>query len=93
MLIEQLLILLRGLFKSIPVGNPVSEIWQNLVQMKENSSGTAAVKPLPHKWLSIAAQLVGLGVIAYSMFTHNGTVNQIIKTVTAGTPLDSLIKQ
>lgn len=86
-----LLSLLRGLFKSIPVGNPISEIYQNLLQMRANSSGTAPVAELPHSWLSIGAQLLGLAVIAYSMFTHNGTVNNLIHSVTSGSPLDSLI--
>lgn len=78
-----LIALLRGLFKSIPVGNPVTEIVANIKAKQAN-------QPLPHSWISITAQIVGTGLILYSVLFASGLATTINQAAT-GTDLKQAV--
>lgn len=78
--LKKLLAVVRGIFKSLPIGNTINEISQNLKQSEVvlNTEGEPTIKS-PHDWLSIGTQLLVIGLIIYSFFNKTITLENLMK--------------
>lgn len=61
---------LRGVAKSLPLGNVVFETIKNVRTEIENKKDSVnQPKELPHNWLSIAIQMICVAGIVYALVT------------------------
>lgn len=68
--------LVRGLLKSLPLGNLIYEIGRTV--KFSNDSNNAGQTP-PHSVVSMCVQALVLGYIIYAFATHQVTVDQVLK--------------
>lgn len=71
---------LRGLLKSLPLGNVADEIIQNTkanIESEILENGTQSVKQ-PHDWISITVQFIGIAAIIYAFLSKQITIDQFI---------------
>lgn len=69
---------IRGTIKSLPVGNLIYEIVDNIKHYKDPDK---AKNPAPHSAISLAAQIVFLCLIIYAFATHQLTIDQVLNYV------------
>jgi len=70
----------RGIIKAFPGGAIAVEIAQNLTAPKTETviQGEATATPAPHKWLSIAFQLISLAAVVYAFITKSITIDELL---------------
>lgn len=73
--------ILRGILKSVPIGNTIVETVENF-KAKTNaeieSGGEVGKVEKPHNWISILTQLTVIGVIVWAFVTKQITIEQLI---------------
>lgn len=68
---------LRGVVKSLPMGNAITEVVQN-VQDANNKDAPILSKDLQHNYYSIITQILCVGAIIYAFYTHAITIDQLL---------------
>lgn len=80
--------IVRGVVKSIPLGNVLIEIIDNAkgkilnpekIQVNDNTSEVVNTKP--HQWRSIIFQLLIVSAIIYALYTRQIDINQFINLI------------
>ncbi len=64
----------RGIIKSLPFGNVAYEIGENISNSKDENSKS-------HSAISLAAQIIFLGLIVYAFFTKQITIEDVLNYV------------
>lgn len=74
--------LVRGVIKSLPFGNVVYEVGENISTEIKNKNGESEIKNVmdkkPHNWFSISVQLLCLGAIVYAFISKQITIDQVL---------------
>lgn len=74
--------IVRGIVKSLPGGNLLYEVGENVVGNVVNE--IAKTKELipreikPHNWISILIQAVGIGLLLYAFFTKQISIQEVL---------------
>lgn len=74
--------IVRGVVKSLPGGNLIYEVGENVVGNVVNEiAQVGEVKPRevkPHHWISILIQAIGIGLLLYAFFTKQITIKDVL---------------
>lgn len=76
---------LRGIVKSIPLGNVIVETVENFTakplieQSTDEQINTIAQTDKPHNWVSVTIQLLIVGAIVYAFTTKQIDINKLIE--------------
>ena len=73
----------RGIIKSVPFGNTITSVVDNIKHERETKD---QVDPgsIPHSWISITMQVLGILAIAYAFITKMVTLEDLLKLVGLG---------
>lgn len=74
---------LRGALKSLPFGNVVDEVIQNTKSNIESEilENGLPSKEIPHNWISITIQFIGIAAIIYAFLNKQITIEQLIDLI------------
>ncbi len=67
----------RGILKSLPFGNVVTEVVQNI--QNKDALVTEEIPATGHNWVSITTQAVIVSIIVYAFYTKQITIDQVIE--------------
>lgn len=73
--------ILRGILKSVPIGNTIVETVENFKAKPVIDAATNEIVEKiekPHNWVSILTQLTVIGVIVWAFVTKQITIEQLI---------------
>lgn len=74
--------IVRGVVKSLPGGNLLYEVGENVVGNVVNEiAKSKEIKPRdikPHNWVSMAVQFICISLILYAFFTHQITIKDVL---------------